>query len=162
MVALTADSVWAALAEVKDPEIPAVSMVELGMIAGVEVEDDRVRVRMTPTFVGCPAVEWMRSAAIQTIREALGVERVEVQLVYDPPWDSNRITPEGRRKLREFGLAPPTPHHGTVDLDPLQSAACPHCGSIDTVLESPFGPTLCRAIHYCNHCRQSFEQFKQL
>ncbi|MBI3359530.1 MAG: phenylacetate-CoA oxygenase subunit PaaJ [Chloroflexi bacterium] len=153
--------VWAALEEVKDPEIPVVSVVEMGIIHDVQVEDERVTIDMTPTFVGCPALDLMRETMRQRIA-ALGAQEVTVRVTFDPPWNSNRITPAGRRKLKEFGLAPPPRHNGSFDLIQIVSLACPHCGSSDTTLESPFGPTLCRAIHYCNNCQQSFEQFKPL
>ena len=153
--------VMAALENVKDPEIPIISIVEMGLIADVRVEGQGVRVQITPTFAGCPAVEVMRAEAEQRIR-ALGIQQVAVQITFDPPWDSNRISAEGRRKLKDFGLAPPRPYSGSLDLIQLEVVDCPHCGSADTRLESAFGPTLCRAIHYCRACQQSFEQFKPL
>ena len=156
---LTQDQVLTALQDVKDPEIPVVSIVEMGLIADVQIESESVRVKITPTFAGCPAVEVMRIESEKRLR-ALGVERVSVEITFDPPWNSNRISAEGRRKLKEFGLAPPRLHNGHVDLIQLELIECPYCGSADTTLESAFGPTLCRAIHYCRHCQQSFEQFK--
>lgn len=158
---LTPDQILAALQAVKDPEIPMVSIVEMGLIAEVQTTPDSVRVKLTPTFAGCPAVEVMRSESEKCLR-ALGIGDVSVQITFDPPWDSNRISAEGRRKLKEFGLAPPRPHSGQVDLLQLELVNCPYCDSADTKLESAFGPTLCRAIHYCYGCQQSFEQFKPL
>ena len=158
---LTQDQVLTALQDVKDPEIPVVSIVEMGLIADVLVEPGVVRVKITPTFAGCPAVEVMRIESEKRLR-ALGVERVSVEITFDPPWNSNRISAEGRRKLKEFGLAPPRVHTGALDLIQLELVSCPFCGSADTALESAFGPTLCRAIHYCHNCQQSFEQFKPL
>jgi len=160
---LTPDQILAALQDVKDPEIPAISIVEMGLIANVQVDANagRVQVKITPTFAGCPAVEVMRAESEQRIR-GLGVPDVSVQITFDPPWNSDRISAEGRRKLKEFGLAPPRVHHGALDLIQLSIVECPYCGSADTKLESAFGPTLCRAIHYCYNCRQSFEQFKPL
>ncbi len=158
---LTHDQILTALQDVKDPEIPAVSIVEMGLIADVQVEGEAVRVQITPTFAGCPAVEVMRLESERRLR-ALGVEDVSVQITFDPPWSSDRISAEGRRKLTEFGLAPPRRHDGHVDLIQLELVNCPYCGSADTTLESAFGPTLCRAIHYCHNCQQSFEQFKPL
>jgi ring-1,2-phenylacetyl-CoA epoxidase subunit PaaD len=151
---------WQALATVADPEIPVLSVVDMGMIVGVRCEAGRVVVDLTPTFAGCPALETISgNIAMALAREGLGEARVN--LVYDPPWSSDRISEEGRRKLLEFGLAPPARDcGGAVDEAMIAAAACPYCGSSDTVLESIFGPTLCRAIHYCNACRQSFEQFK--
>lgn len=158
---LTPNQILAALQSVKDPEIPVVSIVEMGLIAEVQTGPDSVCVKITPTFAGCPAVEVMRAESEKRIKD-LGIGEVSVQITFDPPWDSNRISPEGRRKLKDFGLAPPRPHTGQLDLIQLELVNCPYCGSADTRLESAFGPTLCRAIHYCHACRQSFEQFKPL
>jgi ring-1,2-phenylacetyl-CoA epoxidase subunit PaaD len=115
---------------------------------------------MTPTFAGCPALDVMRDSIAEAVR-AEGYDDVRVDVVFNPPWTTDRITPDGRRKLKEFGLAPPG-KCGTTgpSMESLRQVACPYCDSTDTDLESIFGPTLCRAIHYCNACRQSFEQFK--
>jgi len=156
---ITPSQILEQLEQVKDPEIPVVSIVELGLIADVQVDERSARVKITPTFAGCPAVEVMRAETEQRLR-ALGIEEVKVEITFDPPWDSNRISPEGRRKLKEFGLAPPKPYTGAVDLIQIAFVECPYCGSADTTMESAFGPTLCRAIHYCHACQQSFEQFK--
>lgn len=154
--------VWEALAGVSDPEIPVVSVVDLGIIAGVEVEPDGVTVRMTPTFAGCPALDVMRNDIARSLRDA-GFKSVRVDVVFNPPWSSDRISDDGRRKLKEFGLAPPGPAcHGGLTEAKIAKVSCPYCDSANTTLESIFGPTLCRAIHYCNACRQSFEQFKPI
>ena len=155
--------VWEALAEIPDPEIPVISLVELGVIRGIEVDEERVRVDFTPTFLGCPAVEVMQTAMAERIRE-LGAEP-EVRVLVDYSWSTDRITPEGREKLREAGFAPPAPREaGAPTLVQLQSQAfrCPYCGSSDTTLENIFGPTPCRSLRYCNACRQPFEQFKTI
>jgi len=158
--AIDLDRVWEALANVSDPEIPVLSVLEMGMIPKVSMEAGTVVVEMTPTFAGCPALDVIRENLRLAVRSA-GFEDVRVNVVFDPPWTSDRITPEGLRKLREFGLAPPS-RCGTTGptFQALQKVACPYCNSADTTLESIFGPTLCRAIHYCNSCLQSFEQFK--
>jgi ring-1,2-phenylacetyl-CoA epoxidase subunit PaaD len=155
--------VWEALAEIPDPEIPVISLVELGVIRGVEVDAERVRVDFTPTFLGCPAIEVMQTAMAERIRE-LGAEP-EVRVLSDDSWSTDRITPEGREKLREAGFAPPAPRDaGAPTLVQLQSQAfrCPYCGSSDTALENIFGPTPCRSLRYCRSCRQPFEQFKTI
>jgi len=157
------EQVWEALAEIPDPEIPVISLVELGVIRGVEVEGGRVRIDFTPTFLGCPAVEVMQTAMAERIRE-LGAEP-EVRVLTDDSWSTDRITPEGREKLREAGFAPPAPREaGAPTLVQLQSQAfrCPYCGSNDTTLENIFGPTPCRSLRYCRSCRQPFEQFKTI
>ncbi len=155
------DRVWKALEDVTDPEIPVLSVVEMGIIADVAVRGGQVCVRMTPTFAGCPALDVMREHIGRAVRSA-GYDDVTVQVVFDPPWTSDRISEEGRRKLKEYGLAPPARNcgGGKVTESALARITCPYCESADTTLESIFGPTLCRAIHYCNACRQSFEQFK--
>jgi ring-1,2-phenylacetyl-CoA epoxidase subunit PaaD len=158
---LTEADVWEALSEVPDPEIPAVSVVDLGLVHRVELGEGRLRVELLPTFVGCPALELIRASVAE--RLAGMAPAVEVEMTFAVPWTSDRITPEGRRKLRDSGFAPPGPAgagpvFATIPVRP--AAACPWCGSDDTVLENLFGPTLCRTLSWCNHCRQPFEQFK--
>ena len=156
-------AVWEALAEVPDPEIPVVSVVDLGIVRRVELDGDRLRVELLPTFVGCPALDVIRDSVAARLRGM--APTVEVDFTFAEPWTSERITAEGRRKLREGGFAPPgrpaaegRPLFETITTRP--QATCPWCGSPDTALENPFGPTLCRAIFWCNRCRQPFEQFK--
>ena len=162
---VTEAQVWEALAEIPDPEIPVVSLVDLGVVRNVEVEDGRVRVEFTPTFLGCPALEVMRDAIEKRVG-ALGVAP-EVAVASDDSWSTDRITPQGREKLRASGFAPPAPRMtGGVSeqLVQLQSNGfrCPYCGSRDTALENIFGPTPCRSLRYCRSCRQPFEQFKTI
>jgi ring-1,2-phenylacetyl-CoA epoxidase subunit PaaD len=155
--------VWDALAEVPDPEIPVISVVDLGVVRDVRVEDERVHVEFTPTFLGCPALEVMRSQMTEAI-EGLGAE-ADIEVVMDDSWSTDKITPEGREKLRAAGFAPPAPREATAPkLVQLQSNVfrCPYCGSTDTKLENIFGPTPCRSIRYCTSCRQPFEQFKTI
>ena len=160
---VTVEAVWSALAEVEDPEIPVISIVDLGVVRDVQVEGERVRVEFTPTFLGCPALEVMRDRMAEKIAE-LGVE-ANVEVVLDDSWSTDRITPEGREKLREAGFAPPGPRTAEAPkLAQLRSGVfrCPYCGSADTKLENLFGPTPCRSIRYCSACRQPFEQFKTI
>jgi ring-1,2-phenylacetyl-CoA epoxidase subunit PaaD len=160
---VTADAVWAALEEVPDPEIPVISLVELGVIRDVSVEGGRVRVELTPTFLGCPALEAM-TRAIEARVSALDAEP-EVAVIQDDSWSTDRITQAGREKLRRAGFAPPAPRAaGATTLVQLQSKAfrCPYCGSTETRLENIFGPTPCRSLRYCESCRQPFEQFKTI
>jgi len=160
---VTAEAVWAALEEIPDPEIPVISLVDLGVVRDVQVNGEHVRVEFTPTFLGCPALEAMRRA-IENGIAALGGEP-EVAVIQDDSWSTDCISPAGREKLREAGFAPPAPRAaGTTTLVQLQSKAfrCPYCGSTETRLENIFGPTPCRSIRWCESCRQPFEQFKTI
>jgi ring-1,2-phenylacetyl-CoA epoxidase subunit PaaD len=159
---VTEAEVWEALAEVPDPEIPVISVVDLGVVRKVRVDQGRVHVEFTPTFLGCPALEVMRAQMAERIAE-LGAEP-EVEVVLDDSWSTDRITPEGREKLRAAGFAPPTPRGEGPTLVQLQSNGfrCPYCGSRDTALENIFGPTPCRSLRYCRSCKQPFEQFKTI
>jgi ring-1,2-phenylacetyl-CoA epoxidase subunit PaaD len=154
---VTADAVWAAFEQIPDPEIPVVSLVDLGVIRSVDVREGRVHVEFTPTVLGCPALEVMKRSLEETVR-GLGGEP-DVEVVNDDSWGTDKITAAGREKLRAAGFAPPAPR-----LVQLQSQVhkCPYCGSRDTALENLFGPTPCRSIRYCNDCRQPFEQFKTI
>lgn len=155
-------AVMAALDEVADPEIPAVSIVELGMIAGIEVTADVIAVGLLPTFVGCPALEVIQASVASRLAEFGRPVRVDVS--FATPWSSDRISPSGREKLRGSGFAPPPPVRPGRGLPMLESAAvaCPYCGSIRTTLENVFGPTQCRSIRHCADCRQPFESFKAI
>jgi ring-1,2-phenylacetyl-CoA epoxidase subunit PaaD len=155
--------VWEALAEVPDPEIPVVSVVDLGLVHRVELDGGRLRVELLPTFVGCPALELIRRSVAD--RLAGMATEVEVEMTFAVPWTSDRITAEGRRKLHDSGFAPPGPAPSSdgplfTTITTRPRATCPWCGSADTTLENLFGPTLCRTLFWCNRCRQPFEQFK--
>lgn len=149
------------LDEVKDPEIPVISLVDLGVITEVAIDDDRVTVEMTPTFVGCPAMDYMKQDVIDVLKKH-GIENPVVNVSFKEQWNSNKITDRGRKALKEFGLAPPPKHNLIVDLDILEHIECPNCGSTNTILKSAFGPTACRSIHHCDNCHETFEQFKPL
>jgi ring-1,2-phenylacetyl-CoA epoxidase subunit PaaD len=160
---VTESDVWAALDEIPDPEIPVISIVDLGVIKDVTVDGSHVHVGFTPTFMGCPALDAMRLAMEERI-EALGGEP-EVEVVLDDSWSTDRISEAGRAKLAASGFAPPTPRTaGPTTLVQLERGAfrCPWCGSTDTRLENIFGPTPCRSLRYCNSCRQPFELFKTI
>ena len=159
---MTAEQVWAALDEIEDPEIPVVSLVDLGVVRDVQVDGERVHVEFTPTFLGCPALEVMRDRMVAKVAE-LGAE-LDVEVVLDDSWSTDRITPQGREKLRAAGFAPPalreTAPPTLIQLG--KGFRCPYCGSTDTRLDNLFGPTPCRSIRYCDGCRQPFEQFKTI
>ena len=148
--AVTEATVLAALADVADPEIPAISIVDLGIVHRAEVaQDGRIHVELLPTFVGCPAIEAIRSAVGE--RLAVFARPVDVAISFEVPWTSDRISAAGRQRLKESGFAPPA--------EPAD-VRCPYCDSANVAMDSAFGPTLCRALYYCRACRQPFESFK--
>lgn len=162
-------AVWAAIAEIPDPEIPTISLVDLGVVRGFTFSPGgdrgvRLTVELLPTFVGCPATEVMREQVGDRLRKMGVADEVVVELSFAEPWTSDRITLAGREALRGSGFAPPPPmgssFAGTDLLTVLPVATCPYCASRNTTLENPFGPTLCRAIYHCADCRQPFEAFK--
>lgn len=158
-------AVWAALHDVHDPEIPTISVVDLGVVHSVEAGAGRVRVELLPTFVGCPQIDVMRAAVEERLRDF--ADEVIVEVTFAQPWTTERITADGRRALKAAGFAPPARLQdasaaGLAILPVMPVAECPYCGSRNTTLENAFGPTLCRAIYHCADCRQPFEQFKEV
>jgi len=157
---VTKEEILEALEEVKDPEIPTISVVDLGIVTDIRVNDSNdVSVTLTPTFAGCPALKIIEDLVRERLLQ-LRIEKVEVKTNYDVQWNTNMITEKGREMLKKHGLAPPPLHSGFVQIDVLKHVKCPYCGSTNTDLKTPFGPTLCRSLHYCNNCLQAFEQFK--
>jgi ring-1,2-phenylacetyl-CoA epoxidase subunit PaaD len=142
----------AALADIPDPEIPVLSVIDLGVVHRVDVAPDRITIEILPTFVGCPALDLIR-ASIAGRLEARFLRPVRVDTSFAVPWTSDRITETGRAALRDAGIAPPS--------DPAD-VRCPHCGSATVVMDSAFGPTQCRSLFYCRACRQPFEGMKSV
>lgn len=155
----TITNVYNALEQVMDPEIPVLNVLDLGMITGVIVQDDRVQVKMIPTFAACPAVSYIQQRIREAVAQATGLP-VEVSIDKEVHWQSNRLSAAAKEKLHNFGIAPPQVHEGELHAEIMLNTPCPHCGSENTYLRSPFGSTLCRAIHYCKDCGMVFEQFK--
>lgn len=162
MVTLTRDTVYEILGSVMDPEVPVISVVELGIIRDASVDGNTVHVTVTPTYSGCPAMREIE----EDIRAALlahGASEVLVDTVFAPAWTTDWIGPDAREKLRAYGIAPPgkAEPQGLITLTRARAAvACPFCASTDTRLQSEFGSTACKAIHVCNSCRQPFDEFK--
>ncbi|WP_338698460.1 1,2-phenylacetyl-CoA epoxidase subunit PaaD [Streptomyces sp. Q6] len=157
---------------VPDPELPVLTLAELGVLRAVHTRGPgSVEVELSPTYTGCPAIEAMASDIERVLHEH-GIPEVTVRTVLAPAWSTDHITPEGRRKLREFGIAPPRPTREagpvTVSLGPTRHTAddtdltCPHCGSPDTELLSRFSSTACKALRRCLSCREPFDHFKEL
>ncbi len=158
---LTISKIYSWLEEVKDPEIPVLSLVDLGVITEVEIDGDQVKVELTPTFTGCPAMDMMKNEVIEKLKSN-GIKNPMVEISFRIPWSSEFISEKGKKALKEFGLAPPPSNKLFTDLEILETAICPRCDGTHTELKSPFGPTLCRSIYYCLDCREAFEQFKPL
>jgi ring-1,2-phenylacetyl-CoA epoxidase subunit PaaD len=151
------DKVYEALQTVKDPEIDSVSIIELGMVEELQVLPDAIRIKLLPTFMGCPALDIIKNNVIKAVSLIEGVEKVEVEFIFHPPWTSDRVSEAGRERLKEFGIAPPPRHIAETG---EWQADCPFCGSTYTTMENLFGPTACRSILYCKSCKNPFEAMK--
>ena len=155
------EKIWEAIASVCDPEIPVISIVDMGIVSNVIIGDSHsVDVKITPTFTGCPAIETIKTQVSEAVLKIVGVGAVTVESDFTTAWNSNRITEKGKAALKGFGLAPPPVLEGEIDMAILENVACPFCDSENTSMNTPFGPTLCRSLHYCHNCKQAFEQFK--
>lgn len=157
------DDVMSALASVMDPEIPRVSIVELGMVEDVTVEQDAIVITLIPTYMGCPATRLIGQKAQFEVARALAIppESVRVQWGTQVAWTTDRVTEAGRQHLKEFGIAPP-PAAGKTLLTSEVLVACPRCGATDTTMENLFGATACRSLYYCRQCRNPFEVMKPI
>ncbi|RAV98310.1 1,2-phenylacetyl-CoA epoxidase subunit PaaD [Pseudochryseolinea flava] len=161
MTTLSQEMILSWLEDVKDPEIPVLSLVDLGVIRGIDIAGNHVSIALTPTFVGCPALDMMKDEITSNLK-GHGVEDVKISVTFREPWTSDMISEKGKIALKKFGLAPP-PSQGLIDdIDVLEHAICPRCNGTHTELKNTFGPTLCRSIHYCLDCREAFEQFKPI
>ena len=150
---------WNAVARVVDPEIPVLTIADLGVLREVTVRDGEVEVAITPTYSGCPAMN-MIALEIELALEREGFRRPKIRTVLSPAWTTDWMSEDGRRKLREYGIAPPLPSSSRRALFGVQEVACPQCGSKDTELISEFGSTSCKALWRCKSCREPFDYFK--
>jgi ring-1,2-phenylacetyl-CoA epoxidase subunit PaaD len=150
---------WDAAASVVDPEIPVLTIADLGVLRDVVLDDDRVEVAITPTYSGCPAMN-MIALEIEVALERAGFRHPKVRTVLSPAWTTEWMSDEGRRKLRAYGIAPPLPSNSRRALFGEQAVACPQCGSENTELLSEFGSTSCKALWRCKACREPFDYFK--
>jgi ring-1,2-phenylacetyl-CoA epoxidase subunit PaaD len=152
-VATVEEAAWDVLRSVQDPELP-IAITDLGLVRDVRIDAGaRVRVRLVPTWSACPALAVIRDRILQGLRAIPGVSEASVEYTYEEPWTLERMTPTGREQLAAHGLAVPACRFADAPV-------CPYCGSRDVVMESLFGPTLCRATYLCRHCRNPFERFK--
>jgi ring-1,2-phenylacetyl-CoA epoxidase subunit PaaD len=150
---------WDAAAGVVDPEIPVLTIADLGVLREVEVKDGRVEVAITPTYSGCPAMN-MIAVEIALALENAGFSKPNVRTVLSPAWTTDWMSEEGRSKLKAYGIAPPLPASSRRALFGVQQVSCPQCGSGDTELLSEFGSTACKALWRCKSCREPFDYFK--
>jgi ring-1,2-phenylacetyl-CoA epoxidase subunit PaaD len=161
MVTFSEADVLEALGEIEDPEMPVISIVELGIVRDVKIEGEHACVTIAPTFSGCPALSAITESVRNKIRE-LGLSEVNVKLCLDPPWSTDCISQSGREKLKRMGIAPPQMHGGDVLTVLELPVPCPYCGSRNTSRRNSFGPAPCRSIYFCNNCTQGFERIKPL
>ncbi|MDR9468619.1 1,2-phenylacetyl-CoA epoxidase subunit PaaD [Marinospirillum sp.] len=157
---LSEAQLWDLLEEVKDPEVPVVSVVELGIVRRLQWEGDELRVEVTPTYSGCPATELIEQMIEQALQQA-GVRKLQVVSVLTPAWTTDWITETGREKLRAYGIAPPQGSASKMSLlGHAEQIVCPHCGSEHTRQISEFGSTACKALYQCQECQEPFDYFK--
>ncbi|MDN6319771.1 MAG: phenylacetate-CoA oxygenase subunit PaaJ [Marinobacter sp.] len=157
---LTEDAIWALLDDVKDPEVPAISVVELGIVRRVDWDGKHLTVDVTPTYSGCPATELIEELIAEALRAA-GIRDPQINQVLTPAWTTDWITAEGREKLRAFGIAPPRGGASKMSLLGVDEViACPLCGSEHTERISEFGSTACKALYRCRDCLEPFDYFK--
>lgn len=153
------DAIRRVAGAVPDPEIPVLTIADLGVLRDVVDDDGRVVVRITPTYTGCPAMNVIRDEIVAAVDRA-GLGPVEVQTVLSPAWTTDWMTPAGREALRNYGIAPPAPGPAPVTFFRTVPVACPRCGSTDTTEIAPFGSTACKSLRRCERCREPFDYFK--
>lgn len=151
------NQVYEVLNCVKDPEIDTVSIVDLGMVERVEVNNQHVHIQILPTFSGCPALSIIKNNVVKAVQNIEDVESVRVEFIHTPPWTSDRVTEKGKRGLKKFGIAAPPKN---IEEDGSWHVDCPYCGSTYVTFENIFGPTACRSILYCKSCKNPFEAMK--
>ena len=151
--------IWDALSRIDDPEMP-ISIVDLGIVEQVEIGGGTARIVVTPTFIGCPALQMIDDQIVQIVGALLDVDKVVVTHVFDPPWRADRISEAGKERLRKHGVTVPASRVVQMRIPTKEEVACPFCESEQTRLDSPFGPTRCRMIYYCTSCRNTFEHLK--
>ena len=157
------ESILNLLKEIEDPEIPVINIVELGIVRDISISDDEIKIDITPTYSGCPAMKVIEDQIRQKLHEN-GFEKIKIKTIYSPAWTTDWISEETKTKLQQYGITPPqkvTPQDVFPFLsEKVEKVHCPYCNSIETTITSKFGSTPCKALHYCNNCHQPFEEFK--
>ncbi len=154
----TENDIWQLLGEIKDPEIPVLTVHDLGIIRNVELKDNKCIVTITPTYSGCPAMNVIAVNIYNTLSKK-GIKNIRVNTVLTPAWTTDWMSDEAKAKLQKYGIAPPQGNKGGL-LNKETSVKCPHCGSENTELKSQFGSTACKALFHCRDCHEPFEYFK--
>lgn len=158
---VTEEYIRTELKQVKDPEIPTISIVDLGIVTEIDIsERNDIHVTLTPTFAGCPALRLMEDMVVNHLSSYAELGEITVETSFKTTWTTDLISEEGHAAIKKHGLAPPSRNCSAVSMEILESTKCPYCNSEETSMKSPFGPTLCRSLHYCNSCKQAFEGFK--
>ena len=155
-------TIYSYLEEINDPEVPVLSIMDLGIVRDVKMNDEELEVIITPTYTGCPAMD-MITTTIKIQLATLGFKKVKVTQALSPAWTTEWMSEEGKRKLKEYGIAPPNPRQQVCDQKLFASAEavqCPHCNSYHTHRISEFGSTACKALYQCDDCKEPFDYFK--
>lgn len=155
-------TIYKYLGEINDPEVPVLSIIDLGIVRDVKMNDHELEVVITPTYTGCPAMD-MITATIKIQLATLGFKKVKVTQILSPAWTTEWMSEEGKRKLKEYGIAPPNPKQQVCDqklFAEAEAVQCPHCNSYHTYRISEFGSTACKALYQCDDCKEPFDYFK--
>ena len=156
------EALYAYLEEVKDPEVPVLSIIDLGIVRDIQMNNDELEVTITPTYTGCPAMDVI-ATAIRVELTVLGFKKVKIVRSISPAWTTDWMSEEGKRKLKEYGIAPPNPKQQVCNdklFAPDEAVQCPHCNSWHTRRISEFGSTACKALYQCDDCKEPFDYFK--
>ena len=160
--AINKKTIYAYLEEIKDPEVPALSIIDLGIVRDIKMSGEEIEVIITPTYTGCPAMD-MITATIKIELATLGFKKIKVTQVLSPAWTTDWMSEEGKRKLKQYGIAPPNPKQQVCDqklFAAAETVQCPHCNSYHTHRISEFGSTACKALYQCDDCKEPFDYFK--
>jgi ring-1,2-phenylacetyl-CoA epoxidase subunit PaaD len=160
---ISSEEILQILKQVKDPEVPVIDIVELGVVRNVLVEENNVQINITPTYSGCPAMQVIEQEIKDTLKKN-GIENFSIKTIFSPAWTTDWLTDEAKQKLKDYGIAPPSgtteQHLNSFIKGKFNPVQCPFCNSVNTRITSAFGSTACKALHFCNNCMQPFEEFK--
>ena len=158
----TKDKIWNLLEEIPDPEIPVLSIHDLGIVRKIDEVDNEIIVTITPTYSGCPAMNVFEDDIVSTLNKH-GYDNVSIKTTYDPPWTTDWLSEEAKKKLQDYGIAPPeqkTTDKNALLVDDRKSVTCPQCKSVNSKMISQFGSTACKSLYQCNDCMEPFDYFK--